>query len=155
MNHFVDASLKDFSKNYENTELAKIFHEIEKNALTREPYWSEENYLSHILSSDDRIFVMEEKESILAFIFYRQIASEIEVTHWSVLEKGKGKGTFFFKEFLNQKGKKSTKIILECGEWNHAAHSIYRNFGFNKSGFRPSYYRTGEGAWILERVLDA
>jgi ribosomal protein S18 acetylase RimI-like enzyme len=155
MSHFVDASLKDFSKNYENTELAKIFHEIEKNALTREPYWSEENYLSHILSSDDRIFLLKENKNIQAFIFYREIESEIEITHWSVREKSKGKGNLFFREFLSQCGKNFSKIILECGEWNKPAEAIYKKFAFAKTAFRPSYYKSGEGAWVMERVLKS
>ena len=155
MNHFVDASLKDFSKNYENTELAKIFHELEKNALTREPYWSEENYLSHILSSDDRIFFLKENKVVQAFVFYRQIDSEMEITHWSVRAKGFGKGSLFFKEFLNQQGKKAFKITLECGEWNKPAEAIYKKFAFAKTAFRPSYYKTGEGAWVMERVMGS
>lgn len=155
MESLLDRSLKEFSKGYELKELAKIFYEVEKNALSREPYWTEENYLSHILSSEDRIFVFLYQENILGFVFYRLIDSEMEVTHWSVREKGFGKGSLLFKEFLNNCGKKPTKIILECGEWNKAAENIYKKFSFTKTGFRPSYYKTGEGAWVMERNLNS
>ena len=155
MSTYLDISLKEFSKNFENTELAKVFYDLEKYSLKRNPYWTEENYLSHILSSEDRIFVFLEDKNILGFVFYRFIDSEMEVTHWSVREKGFGKGNLLFKEFLNQCGKKASKIILECGEWNKAADSIYKKFAFTKTGFRPSYYKTGEGAWVMERQLKS
>jgi ribosomal protein S18 acetylase RimI-like enzyme len=150
-----DESLREFSKGFEVSDLAKIFYLIEKNALSRDPYWTEENYLAHILSSEDRVFLLKENEKITAFVFYRVIVSEMEITHWSVLEKGKGRGAYFFKEFLAQCGKKATKIYLECGEWNKAADNIYKKFSFTKTGFRPSYYKTGEGAWVMERNLNS
>jgi len=57
MSTYLDIRLKEFSENFEKTELAKVFYDLEKYSLKRNPYWTEENYLSHILSSEDRIFV--------------------------------------------------------------------------------------------------
>ena len=154
MNIF-DKSLLEFvsefaDKKISEVELAKTFYQIEKNNNTRDPYWTEKQYLEHLKSSD-RIFYSLEKGSLSGFVFYKSIPPELEVTHWSVLEKGCGQGTLLWGLFMSQVASKSHKVILECGEWNHRALKLYESFLFLKVAFRPSYYRSGEGAWIMER----
>lgn len=151
---YFDEYLESYSLKNNSLNLAQTFLNIEKANNSSEPYWNEETYQTH-LKSRDRVFGLIEKDKLKGFIFYKFIDHDLEITHWSVAEKGSGQGKLFFKEFMAQVGKKAQKIILECGEFNLAAHTIYKSFCFDKTGFRPSYYKSGEGAWIMERRLES
>ena len=59
MSEYSDGLLKEFSNKFEVMNLARGFYELEMYCLSRDPYCSEENYLSHILSSADRVFVLK------------------------------------------------------------------------------------------------
>lgn len=152
---FYDKSLKDFAaelaeKSLSREKTAEIFWNIEAHYNAKENYWERKTYEEH-LSSEDRVFYTEKNSELTSFIFYRWIAPEIEVTHWAVKYKGCGEGSVVLGLFLSQIASRSYKVTLECGEWNQRALKLYEVYLFNKVAFRPKYYRTGEGAWILER----
>ncbi|MEZ4815161.1 MAG: hypothetical protein R3A80_08165 [Bdellovibrionota bacterium] len=152
---FHDKSVKDFTQELlaeglDSHKIAELFHAIEAHENPREIYWERSTYEQH-LKSEDRVFYTEEKGELTSFIFYQEVKPEIEVTHWAVKHKGCGEGGAVFGLFLSQIASRAYKIILECGEWNKRALYLYAAFQFNKVAFRPKYYRTGEGAWILER----
>lgn len=152
---FFDLSLESFvaqakGKGLSAAQIAEIFFKIETHQNGRDPYWTTDSYEQH-LTSDDRVFYTENKGEITGFIFYKSIEPEIEVTHWAVKFKGIGEGSVVLGLFLSQIASRAYKVILECGEWNQRALKLYEAFLFNKVAFRPKYYRSGEGAWILER----
>lgn len=152
---FFDKSLKEFcfelaEKKLSSEMIADIFFKIEAHMNSREIYWEKKTYEQN-LSSDDRVFYTEKEGEITAFIFYRWIVPEVEITHWAVKYKGCGEGGIVLGLFLSQIASRSYKVTLECGEWNQRALKLYEAFLFQKVAFRPKYYRTGEGAWILER----
>ncbi len=153
--NFFDKKLQDFvtelsHKGLKHNEIANLFYKIETHEHSRDPYWLEQTYEQHFLS-DDRIFYTEKNGEITSFIFYKWIEPELEVTHWAVKYKGCGEGGAVFSLFLSQIASRAYKITIECGEWNKSALKLYEAYLFNKVAFRPQYYRSGEGAWILER----
>jgi RimJ/RimL family protein N-acetyltransferase len=149
-----DLSAADFKKKYKSL-TAKDLYNLEAHAFSREPYWSQKNYEDFFESSYRIYFTMDNKKELSAFIIYQLIDPDMEVLHWSVREKATGQGQLFFSLFLKKISIKYAKTLLECGEWNLPALAIYKKFGFQKNGFRPKYYRTGEGAWLLERSCSS
>jgi ribosomal protein S18 acetylase RimI-like enzyme len=157
---FYDKTLRDFveellDRNLSRPEVASLLHKIETHQNSREAYWNEKTYDQHFLS-DDRIFYTETDTAksgneMTSFILYRWIDAELEITHWAVKYKGCGEGGAVLSLFLSQIASRAYKITLECGEWNQSALKLYEAYHFEKTAFRPQYYRTGEGAWILER----
>jgi len=152
---YFDKSLKEFSNELQNRKMtnhtiAEIFYKIETHGNPRESYWQLDNYEQH-LKSDDRVFYIEKNGEFTAFIFYKWIEPEIEITHWAVKYKGCGEGGAAFSLFLSKIAARAYKVTLECGEWNQIALRLYEAYQFERVSFRPKYYRTGEGAWILQR----
>ena len=146
-----DFFLKEWVSSLIEMECAELLFQIEAHQNSRNPYWSAAQYLEHF-KSEDRIYINPEKT---AFVIYRMIANELEITHWAVKEKGKGGGRIFFSRFLYEVGSRASRVVLECGEWNAAALKLYTSLSFEKSGFRHKYYQSGEGAWVMERILAA
>lgn len=137
-------------KGLSKKDIASFFYKIETHENPREAYWTENTYEQHLVS-EDSIFYTEKNNEITSFIFYRLIEPELEVTHWAVKYKGCGEGGAVFSQFLAQVASHAYKVILECGEWNKSALKLYEAYHFERQAFRPQYYRSGEGAWILER----
>jgi len=49
--------------------------------------------------------------------------------------------------------KGATEMTLEVGEKNRAARRLYEGLGFAVAGRRPNYYRDGDAALTLKRLL--
>jgi ribosomal-protein-alanine N-acetyltransferase len=49
--------------------------------------------------------------------------------------------------------KGATEMTLEVGEKNRAARRLYEGLGFTVAGRRPNYYRDGDTALTLKRLI--
>ncbi len=45
------------------------------------------------------------------------------------------------------------RMLLEVGANNHPAASLYKKIGFRKIGLRKAYYKSGEDALVMEKLL--
>ncbi|MDI6886260.1 MAG: ribosomal protein S18-alanine N-acetyltransferase [archaeon] len=68
--------------------------------------------------------------------------------------KGRGVGRALLKAAFNTLRKRRIGYVrLEVRVSNHIAQSLYRSMGFMEVGFIPFYYKEGEGAIVMRKVL--
>lgn len=68
--------------------------------------------------------------------------------------RGKGVGRTLLKAAFNTLRKREIGYVrLEVRVSNHIAQRLYRSLGFMDTGFIPFYYKNGEGAIMMRKVL--
>lgn len=68
--------------------------------------------------------------------------------------RGKGVGRALLKAAFNVLRKRDIGFVrLEVRVSNHIAQHLYRSLGFMEIGFIPFYYKNGEGAIMMRKVL--
>jgi len=68
--------------------------------------------------------------------------------------KGRGVGRALLKAAFNTLRKRRIGYVrLEVRVSNYIAQSLYRSMGFMDIGFIPFYYKDGEGAIVMRKVL--
>jgi len=68
--------------------------------------------------------------------------------------RGKGVGRALLKAAFNTLRKRKIGYVrLEVRVSNHIAQRLYRSLGFIEVGFIPFYYKDGEGAIVMRKVL--
>jgi ribosomal-protein-alanine N-acetyltransferase len=68
--------------------------------------------------------------------------------------KGRGVGRTLLKAAFNTLRKRKIGFVrLEVRVGNHVAQQLYRSTGFMEIGFIPFYYKDGEGAIVMRKVL--
>lgn len=68
--------------------------------------------------------------------------------------RGRGVGRVLLKIAFNMLRKRKIGYVrLEVRVSNHIAHRLYRSMGFVEIGFIPFYYKDGEGAIMMRKVL--
>jgi ribosomal-protein-alanine N-acetyltransferase len=68
--------------------------------------------------------------------------------------RGKGVGRTLLKAAFNTLRKREIGYVrLEVRVSNHIAQHLYRSLGFLEIGFIPFYYKNGEGAIMMRKVL--
>jgi ribosomal-protein-alanine N-acetyltransferase len=120
-------------------------------SLALEARWSLEDYVSELASPQGNLFFCEEP---LGFVLYRSLGEgEIEIMNMAVREKSRGHGRVVMSRFLNSLEDSTKKIFLEVRASNLAAIKLYESFAFQKVGQRPRYYKNGETAVLMLKVL--
>ncbi len=123
-------------------------------------YWSLSEIESEIKNSTSNLCLEMLDQKIEGFIFYTQssLGNEnvvlIEIRHWAVKSKGRGRGTQFFKEFLKHFesfSHKSIEFNLEVSSKNPAAIRLYQKLGFVQVGQRKAYYKDGSDAYLFRK----
>jgi ribosomal-protein-alanine N-acetyltransferase len=68
--------------------------------------------------------------------------------------RGRGVGRTLLKAAFNTLRKRKIGFVrLEVRVSNHVAQQLYRSTGFMEIGFIPFYYKDGEGAIVMRKVL--
>ncbi len=134
--------------------LSESLFECQVEGALGSPFlWTLENIYEEISSEKSQTFLRSGPKQIEGFVLYRVVyqgqgTREIEIMHWSVREKGKGRGTAFLKEFLEQI---QAHVFLEVSVQNLAAIRVYLKLGFKQIGVRKGYYSDGSDAVRMER----
>jgi len=98
------------------------------------------------------MLVLEDQNTILAFLVARAVTFEWELENIVVASRRKGLGSLILNEFLNMaRQEKAEAIFLEVRESNSAARSFYEKLAFEMTGRRPNYYTDPEEAAIVYR----
>lgn len=100
------------------------------------------------------VAVMNEK--VVGYILFIEIGERGRILSFAVHPKyrRRGIGTMLLKktlEVMRESGLKSA--ILEVRRSNLVAQKLYRKFGFEVIGEIPKYYKDGEDALLMEKVL--
>ena len=100
--------------------------------------------------------VYEENKKVIGFISFLIIYEKAEIIDIAVsLEQQRQSiGTKLLDAFLNEcLNKKCESITLEVRAGNESAISFYEKHGFREISIRKSYYRNGEDALIMIKMV--
>jgi ribosomal-protein-alanine acetyltransferase len=98
------------------------------------------------------ICLCELDTEVVAVLQWRHLGEEAEILDIAVPTRHRRKGyaRLLLKSFLNLAQERGTReVFLEVRESNAAAVALYREFGFEATGRRPSYYREPTEAALL------
>ncbi len=91
------------------------------------------------------------------FVLARVAADEAEILTLAVLpgvrRAGHGR-TLLTAALASARTRGARRMVLEVGEANHAARSLYATLGFSAAGRRARYYPNGADALVLAATLD-
>ncbi|MBL8026972.1 MAG: ribosomal protein S18-alanine N-acetyltransferase [Fibrobacteres bacterium] len=143
----------------EKFDIVKLSPEMDESifaletAVFEEP-WTKKNIEDEF--SHGELYGINEGVRVVAYIALRITLDEAELLRIGVLKEfrrlGLGRKMVDFAfESLRNKGCKS--IFLEVKASNEKAISLYSASGFAISGRRPRYYRNGEDAILMQKVL--
>jgi ribosomal-protein-alanine N-acetyltransferase len=127
----------------------ELLHAIEHEGLEAGAgHWSLADYVSELASPESRLFFVPGAAE--GFVLYRDVAGDVEIMNLAVRVKGQGHGRFLLEKFfaaLFSGGPQSgRKVFLEVAASNVPARKLYESLGFEKTGVRKAYYRSGEDA---------
>jgi [ribosomal protein S18]-alanine N-acetyltransferase len=123
-----------------------------------EPYSSEE--IKSLLAGpgietffvQDNGNVTSDPESSCGYVIAQIIDDVAEIFRIGILPSARGKGLAGrLLLHLEQKLKPGERLLLEVSENNLPARKCYDSFGFHSVRKRPSYYRDGSNALIMEK----
>ena len=110
-----------------------------------------ENYLLNDIKSPNKLFVIEEQDTVIGFIHFMVFADYIDIVDIVVDKnyRNQGFGTKLLKS-LDQFNIK--EIVLEVKETNVTAINFYLKNGFAKVGIRKGYYNGVDGI-TMKKVI--
>ena len=103
-----------------------------------------------------RVWVRVEGRSIVSVLVTWFVADEVHVINISTApsQQRKGHARALFEVLQNEARAAHARImVLEVRVGNAAAIALYLAFGFEATGVRKAYYRDGEDALDMVRVL--
>lgn len=98
--------------------------------------------------------VLEKDEKILGYAILWKIYEEFHIANFAIRPEYQGKklGSAFLKKILKLSGN-CFYAILEVRENNQRAIHLYEKFGFKTILKRPGYYKNGETALVMQKIL--
>ncbi len=102
-------------------------------------------------------FVLEENQSIVAYLGFRVVDEQAEMMNFAVLKdyQSQGLGTRLLTQCLKELAQMGVKMLsLEVRRSNHKAQHLYEKEGFVKSHIRKEYY-PNEDAFVYVKEVNA
>lgn len=128
---------------------------IEKQCYSRP--WSELMLKAELESAHSLHFlILGSENSAVGFVLTQLIADEIHIHNIAVLPdfQKRGLAKKLLQHLLISAEKKgAVKALLEVRSSNVSALGLYSVCGFKTEGLRKNYYRDGEDALLMTRVL--
>jgi ribosomal-protein-alanine N-acetyltransferase len=120
--------------------------------------WSPAGFREAMKSSGSFGFVAERGETILGYLFGREVTGEGEILNLAVAApfRRAGIGNRLLQAAMAWLAERGVReVFLEVRESNQAAQRLYLGNGFRIVGMRAGYYRNPpEGALVLRRSLE-
>lgn len=94
-----------------------------------------------------------DSSGLLGFAQFRLIGVDADLDFIVVRAdlRGQGLSKILLRHSLEEIHRMGAKrVLLEVGEGNLAAQSLYKHFGFETISIRKKYYKSGESALIME-----
>lgn len=130
---------------------------IADNLLTDfDDFWTYTVFKSELENNNSKYIVAKQNNEIVGFA---GIWIAIDIAHITniVVKKGlrkQGIGTILLQELIKLcKELKMNEVTLEVNENNSKAINLYKKFGFEQVGLRKKYYRTGDNAIIMTKLV--
>ncbi len=124
-----------------------------------ERFWDAKDFRRYAGSTSYCSLVARHQEDYVGFILAHHTTGEGEILTFGVSPdyRRQSVGSLLLKQLLTAlAGHGVETIFLEVSANNAAARQLYENFGFERAGHRPGYYRKSAGAedaLILRREL--
>lgn len=93
---------------------------------------------------------------VLGFSIFRTVADQSELLGLAVepMVRRRGLGRRLIVDWLEQSQVRgAVRLLLEVRATNHAALGLYQSFEFAEVGRRRGYYRDGQAAVLMERIV--
>lgn len=118
--------------------------------------WSEADFASEISQPCSKVFVLENKKEIIAFVCFRCVPPSAELLNFAVgnkfLRQGLGSALLYDAiEDLSVCGVK--EITLEVSVQNAAAAALYKKFSFQTVSLRKKFYNNKIDAALMRLTL--
>lgn len=129
--------------------------EIEKKSFKMP--WSKAAFLAELANPFSYKFVAVEDKRVVGYIVLWDYNVAFHIANIAVHpeRRRRGIGSMLLKkalELAKEMGIKS--IYLEVRESNVAAQKLYEKFGFYRIGLKRNYYRDGENAVEMKKVVE-
>ncbi len=101
--------------------------------------------------------VLEMDDRVIGYAVAWEIFEEFHIANIAIHPdfQKKGWGTYLLKHLIERARKcQAHYILLEVRPSNTAALALYRKMGFTPSGVRKRYYRDGEDAILMRKILQ-
>ncbi|MBQ3834364.1 MAG: ribosomal protein S18-alanine N-acetyltransferase [Elusimicrobia bacterium] len=128
--------------------------EIDKSSSSYN--WNKQLFINELNFTDGNFNVLFVDNVIVGYIVYHTVIDEAEILNIVIDNKFKGQkyGTLLLKETIEKMKRVNIKtIFLEVGEKNIPAIALYKNFNFEKYNIREKYYKNGESAVLMKKIL--
>jgi len=119
--------------------------------------WSLQQFIQEIENPVASLLICEIEDEIVGYICYWLIAGEMQILNVATAPQLRRKGVA--AQLLEQAFKRCVSANLfsawlEVRAANQAAITLYQRYGFKQSGIRKAYYRDGEDAILMVKVLN-
>ena len=128
--------------------------EIDKSSSSYN--WNKQLFINELNFTDGNFNVLFVDNVIVGYIVYHTVIDEAEILNIVIDNKFKGQkyGTLLLKETIEKMKRVNIKtIFLEVGEKNIPAIALYKKLGFEKYNIREKYYKNGESAVLMKKIL--
>lgn len=140
-------------RNFERTDIRRVM-EIEEESLLD----GDVGLYLELYEEWQAGFLVAEKDEVVIGFVVLVLTSDGEGRVFALAVdpryRRKGVGRALLKAAFNTLGNRKIGYVrLEVRVSNHIAQSLYRSMGFIEVGFFPFYYKDGEGAIVMRKVL--
>lgn len=94
--------------------------------------------------------------ALVGFILFGVVAPEAEILTLCVdpSHRQRGAGYLLLTQAISLLAmRKIFRLFLDVARTNEAARALYAKAGFAETGMRPRYYRNGDDAILMERII--
>ncbi len=119
--------------------------------------WTKQMFLEELENKNSFFKVLFSDNKLVGYIIYHIILDEAEILNIVIDNKFKKQhlGKYLLEQTLNNISKQGIKtIFLEVGEKNIPAINLYIKFGFKQYNIRNNYYKNGENALLLKKIVE-
>ena len=119
-------------------------------------HWSAQEFLQEINQPCARVYTLRENNTIIAFISYRVVAPDAELTNFAVFGNclRRGLGSFVLGESIKELAAQGVKnITLEVNVTNTPAMNLYEKFLFKTVSLRKKFYNNSQDAALMRLNL--
>lgn len=119
-------------------------------------HWTAQEFLQEINQPCARVFIVRENNTIIAFISYRVVAPDAELTNFAADNNflRRGFGAFILGESIKEISTLGVKnITLEVNVNNAPAMKLYEKFLFKTVSLRKKFYNNSQDAALMRLNL--
>jgi [ribosomal protein S18]-alanine N-acetyltransferase len=127
-----------------------------ENASFTEPH-TESELARMFFKATMRTMVASLKRSVVGYIWYRPVQSDVVIRNVVVTETNRrnGIGSLLVQEVITESllAAPHSRVLAICNETNLDAHLFFKSLGFVCRGIEPSYFSDGESGYRFDYSL--